>query len=121
MPLGLTPQLYKAPVAAPASRAILPGEVGSILTTRGAVAAVTLTLPAIATVPAGWNIKVYNAVGQNLIVNAAAGTIMTFNNAAASSVAFSTAGQLIGGSFEIISDGTSYLVRPAGSNTVTVA
>jgi hypothetical protein len=82
---------------------------------------VTLTLPPVASVPAGWNIKIVNVAGQNLIVNAAAGTIVTFNNAAATSVAFQTAGQLIGGSFEIISDGTSYLVRPAGSNTVTVA
>jgi hypothetical protein len=121
MPLGLTPQLYEAPVAAPASRAILPGEVGSILTTRGAVGAVTLTLPAVAAVPAGWNIKIVNVADQNLIVNVAVASIVTFNNAAATSVAFSTVGQRIGGSFEIISDGTSYLVRPCGSNTVTVA
>jgi hypothetical protein len=121
MPLGLTVQVNKAPVAVAASRAVLPSECGEIFTTRGAGAAVTFTLPAVANVWVGWNAKFVNVAGQNMIVAGPAGTLVTFNNAAATSVAFQTAGNLIGGSFEIIFDGTSYLVRPSGANTVTVA
>jgi hypothetical protein len=89
-------------------------------TTTGAAGAVTFTLPAVAK---GARFRFTNTVGQNMTVAGPAGTLVTFNNAAATSVTYSTAGQLIGGTIEIVAndDGTKWIVIPHGANTITVA
>jgi hypothetical protein len=90
-------------------------------TTRGAAGAVTFTLPT--TITKGQRWRFTNEAGQNMIVAAPAGKLVTFNNLAATSVAFQTAGNLIGGTFEIVvnDDASKYLALPHGANTVTVA
>jgi hypothetical protein len=89
-------------------------------TTTGAAGAVTFTLPAVSK---GARFRFTNTAGQNMTVAGPAGTLVTFNNVAATSVTLSTAGQLIGGTIEIVAndDGTKWLVIPHGSNTITVA
>lgn len=89
-------------------------------TTTGNAGAITFTLPA---VTKGARFRFTNTAGQNMTVTGPAGTLVTFNNAAATSVTFSTAGQLIGGTIEIVAndDGTKWIVVPHGSNTLTVA
>lgn len=93
----------------------------TIFTTTGAAGEVDFTLPT--TIKKGQRWKFYAAVDQILKVIAPAGKLVTFNNAAATSVALSTAGNKIGGSFEVIVDeaAAKYLVIPSGANTVTVA
>jgi len=66
--------------------------------------ALTVTLPSIATVGAGFRCGVWAVADFAVTVAAAvANTIVVFNNAAADSVAYSTAGDIIGGGFEFIS------------------
>lgn len=75
----------------------------------GATAAVVCTLPAIADGP--YAFEVYNASDQNLTMTAAsADTAITYNDLTADGVAFSTASEKLGGSFEILCDGTSLLI-----------
>lgn len=84
---------------------------GTIFNNRGAVGAVTWTLPAITQALAGCVYEFYGVVAaQNTAVAAAAGTICTFNNAAATSVTCSTAGGLIGAHMRAVCDGTRWLV-----------
>ena len=85
---------------------------GSLIVVRGAGSAVTLTLPA--TPKRGLRYRVYNASAQNLVIAAGtADTMVVFNDLTADSIALQTAGDLIGGSFEIIGDGTGWLVIPS--------
>lgn len=94
----------------------------TLFTTTGAGGEVDFTLPAPAV---GNRFRFYNTVDQVMKVIAPAGKLVAFNNAAATSVAFSTAGQKIGGAFEVVADdtGSKWLVHDisAGANTVTVA
>ncbi len=85
---------------------------GSHLVVRGASAAVTLTLPA--TPKRGMRFRVTNASAQNLTIAAGtADTMVCFNDLTADSVTLSTAGELIGGTFEVFGDGTGWIVVPA--------
>ena len=96
---------------------------GTAFTTEGAGGAVTFTLPAVGSAARGLRFRFHNVVGQNMTVTAPAGKLITFNNAAATSVSFQTAGNLIGGTIEIVatSDGAKYIAIPSGANTLTVA
>lgn len=93
-------------------------------TTRGAAGAVTFTLPALAAANKGVRNRFTNEADQNMTITAPAGKLVTFNNLAATSVALSTAGQKIGGSFEIVlnDDASKYIAIPhLQGHTVTVA
>ena len=95
----------------------------TLFTTRGAAGAVNFTLPT--TALAGLRYRFIAVADQNLTVTAGtADTIVTANDAEADSVAFSTSTEKIGGSFEVIGDGTSWLVvthLPQTGHTVTIA
>lgn len=81
---------------------------GKFYTTRGATDAVTFTLP---TVAAGLNYKFGVLADQNMIIASNEGDNMVLpNDAAGDSVAYSTAGEKIGGTCEVICDGTSWFV-----------
>lgn len=95
---------------------------GAHFVVSGAVAAVTLTLPA--TPLAGLTYTVTNASNQNLTITAGtADTMIVLNDLQADSIALSTASELIGGTFKIIGTGTAWLVIPHlwEAQTVTVA
>jgi hypothetical protein len=113
---------FRAIVHKTADYTVVEADHGTLFTNLGDAGAIVYTLPAIANTK-GMRFMFYNAVDQNMTVaSAAANGLITFNNAAASSVAFSTAGNKIGGSFEVIGIGSSkWIVRPSGANTVTVA
>lgn len=93
---------------------------GQRFTNRGAVGAVTFTLPTLNNQPdyVGLTYEFYGVADQNLIVAAAAGKAVTFNNAAATSLAAQTAGQKIGALITAVWDGTSWHLE-GGTNGVT--
>lgn len=85
---------------------------GTLIVVRGASGAVNLTLPA--TPKKGLRYRVFNAVDQNLTLTAGtADTMVTLADLTADSVALSTSSEKIGGSFEVIGDGTGWLVIPS--------
>lgn len=97
-----------------------------LFTNRGAAGAVNFTLPV--TAKNGLRYMFYCVADQTLKVTAGtADTLITFNDAAADSVSYETAGDKIGGAFEVIGDGTGWLVIPHNQvdgvmvQTITIA
>ncbi len=114
---------YKLKVIAKvAAYTIKASESGAHFTNRGATAGVTFTLPALAT----GLIYTFSVIAdfEVLVAAASAGTMVAFHDAAANSVAFTTASEHIGGGFQIVCDGTSWLIMGllgADSQTITIA
>ncbi len=113
-------------VAKTADYTVTEADNNTLFTNRGAAGAVIFTLPT--TAKKGLRYGFHLVAGQNLTVTAGtADTMISFNDAAADSVAFSTVAELIGGHFEVIGDGTSWIVIPsvfglgATAQTVTTA
>lgn len=95
---------------------------GPLIVLRATTTAVkTLTLPA--TPLLGLRFKFYNAsaLGMKLIAGTA-DTMVVFNDLTADTVSLETAGEIIGGCFEVIGDGTGWLVIPMlwEAQTVTI-
>lgn len=93
-------------------------------TNRGAVGAVTFTLPTLNNQPdyMGLWYEFQGVADQTFTVAAAAGKAVCFNNAAATSLACSTGGQKIGALIRAMWDGTSWhLTGEAVAVTYTVA
>jgi hypothetical protein len=91
---------------------------GTIFTNRGAVGAVTFTLPA---PTSGAYFFFAGIVAQTMTISAASAIAVTVNNAAATSIAFSTGGQQIGSFAVAIADSNSWLLVNIGTNAATVA
>jgi len=112
----LVPPLYQgvgahAPVmeVKTASFTATAADSGKIFLIVGATADVNVTLPAIATGPFAF--RIINGSDVSLTATSAtADTIITYNDLAADSVAFSTSSEKIGGSIEVLCDGTSLFV-----------
>lgn len=103
-----------------ANYTVTPDNFGSVFTTRGATSQVTFTLPAASAENKGhWNLFI-NVADQAMFVAGADGGLVIFNNLTADNIGFSTSGELIGGMFVAISDGTSWIVLPIGTETQTV-
>lgn len=84
----------------------------TLFTNKGASGAVNFTLPATAVL--GLRYGFYVAADQSVTITAGtADTLIVFNDAAADSVALSTAGDKVGGYFEVIGDGALWMVRPS--------
>jgi hypothetical protein len=83
---------------------------GTTFTTRGALAAVTFTLPSPSMALDETQYEFVALADQNLIVDAGVGKAVTFNNLTARSLAASTAGQRIGARILALCDGTSWLL-----------
>lgn len=95
-------------------------ESGTLFTTRGAGGAVNFTLPSAATV--GLYFGFYAVADQNLTITAGtADTLVFFNDATGDTVSLQTAGEKIGGSFKVVSDGTGWLIFPAVFSDVGAA
>lgn len=92
---------------------------GKILTNRGDGDALTITLPAAASVPSGFYVEVFVVADFAVTVATAAGELVTKNDAAANSVAWSTATEIIGAGGKFVSDGTSWLAFLNTEETVT--
>lgn len=94
-----------------ANAVLTQADMGKLIAVAGA-GATTVTLPTASTVPFG-QVEIVNTVNQNLIINCATNdTLVVYNDVAADSVALQTAGELIGGSFRCISNGTVWLILP---------
>jgi hypothetical protein len=86
---------------------------GKVLTNRGAGGAVIFTLPTVAAAFDGCDVTIYGVAAQNITVTGeTAGQLVVFGDAGANSAALSTGGEIIGGGFRCICDGTSWLVLP---------
>lgn len=109
-------------VAKAADYTVLATDTGVVFTTTGAEAAVTFTLPAVATV--GFVATFINTVDQNMTVRAVAADVnkvITFNNATtADGVTYSTSSQKIGARCSVISDGAKWIIINESPNTATV-
>lgn len=107
---GLSQSIYRNISAKTASYQLLPGDIGTLFTNRGATGAVTFTLPVTADIPTGFWAEFFVVAGQNVIVaTPTVDTGVAFNDAAADSVAFQTAAELIGGGMRCVWDGTGWL------------
>ena len=110
-------------VAKVAAYTCLTRESGTFFTTEGATAAVTFTLPAVAS---SENVCYWFGSMEDfaMTITAPAGTLVCGNNAAATSVSFETADNIIAGAFMVVCDGTlwyAFPMRPQGDATITVA
>lgn len=105
-----------------ASYTIQPDEVGQSFDNLGAGAGITLTLPPIAQVWDGWNVRVRVIADFAVVVaGPAAGKLIVPNNAAAASIAYQTAAEMIGGGFLITyhAGATKYIVELLSNEAVT--
>lgn len=110
-PLGNSFGGWKSVEAKTGNHTVTEAENNTLFTNRGASGAVNFTLPA--TAKKGLRYGFYGVVDQNIVVTAGtADTIVAFNDATADSVALQTSGDIIGGMFEVIGDGTGWLVMP---------
>lgn len=101
--------------------AVLAADNNKVFTNDGALGAVNFTLPV--TPSLGLRYVFYAATNQNLVITAgAADTMIVLNDIAADSVALQTANEIVGGSFEVIGNGTKWLVIPRlwEAQTVTI-
>lgn len=121
-PQGYLSGLRYRSIAKTATGTITAAENGALFIVNGA-AAVTLTLPPIAT---GLSYKFLNTAAQNLIVasNGSLDDIVTINDLAADSITFSTASQQIGAQVELFTDyvnGTLKWISTVQIGTATIA
>jgi hypothetical protein len=93
---------------------------GSVFTTRGAGVGVTFTLPSASAVNKGEWVMFISVANQNMIVAGATGGLVVFNDLAADNIGYGTSSELIAGAFLAISDGTSWIVLPLGTETQTI-
>ena len=121
-PMGYLSGLVYRSIAKTATGTITAAENGATFIVKGA-AAVTLTLPAIAT---GLRYKFLNIATQNLIIasNGSSDDLVVLNDLAADSIMFSTANNQIGAQAEVYSDyvdGTLKWITTVQIGTATLA
>ncbi len=101
---------WKDIVAKTANYTVTTADNDTYFTNRGASGTVVFTLPA--TPYKGLRYCFHAVAGQTLTVAAGTnGTMIAMNDAAANSISFSTANEIIGGSVEVLGDGTSWLTQ----------
>lgn len=110
-------------VAKTASYTVLDKEFGTTFTNRGATAAVTFTLPAITSIPAGWWATFYGVSAYGFVVasNGSNDNIVALNDATADSVTCTTTSRIIGAVVTVIWDGTGWLTIEGSGATYAVA
>jgi hypothetical protein len=107
-------------VAKTADYTVLSSDHGVLFTNRGAAGAVNFTLPA--TAYKGMRFGFFVVADQTLTVTSGtADTMVVYNDATADSVSFGSAGDKIGGMFEVVGDGTGWLVMPRTYTDGTIA
>lgn len=103
---------WRTVLAKTADYTVLDSDHDVLFTNRGDADAINFTLPA--TAKRGLRFGFMVVADQNVTLTAGtADTLVVFNDAAADSVALSTVSEKIGGMFEVIGDGTGWLVRPS--------
>ena len=101
---------------------IVPKDLGSLVTTRGATADVEFTLPSITELQAGFHIWFFNAADFEMLITAPEGDVIaTLNNAAADGLSWTDASTQLGGGVLLIFDGALWNAFAAlGGTTLTV-
>jgi hypothetical protein len=98
-------------VTASTYTATFPGDHNALITNRGG-GALTVTLPAPSETNAGCMVEFFQVAAGDFVITTAAGEqLVVNNNATADSYTCGTDNEEIGGSLQVISDGTSWLVR----------
>ncbi len=120
--MGLGESLYRIPEAKTAAYQILPGDVGKIFTNRGASGSVTLTLPVVTGIAAGWWCEFFVAANQALVIasSGSSDNITTFNDLTADSITIDTSAERIGYSCKMIWDETGWLHQTFQGETQTI-
>lgn len=93
---------------------------GKLFTNRGDTDAITFTLPAVSSTFTGVSYRFLCVADFDFAVASTADEMVTFNCNAATSVKLGTTSEKIGGGFEAVCDGTSWLVFPLTEETQTV-
>ena len=107
-------------VAKTADYTVVTADHGTLFTNRGAAGAVNFTLPT--TAYKGMRFGFYVVADQTLTVTSGtADTMVVYNDATADSVSFGSDGDKIGGMFEVVGDGTGWLVMPRTYTDGTIA
>jgi len=89
---------------------------GTVFTNRGAIGAITATLPTPTQALTGvWYEFLVHAAQSFIVAGAAAGAICTIGNAAANNVSFETANAKVGRGIRAVCDGTQWLCAPHGA------
>ena len=110
------------PIAAKtASYQIVADDLGKLFTTRGhASGTITLTLPPVANVQAGWWCEFFTVGAGVLSIAAPTDKLITFNDADADAIEIGTASEIIGAGVKVVFDGTSYLAFVMLEETATL-
>lgn len=112
---------YSNIAAKTADYTVLEADNNTLFTNRGALAAVNFTLPV--TAKKGLRYSFYAVADFTLkVTSGTADTLVTLHDPTADSVALQTANKIIGGSFDVVGDGTGWLVIPRlwEAQTVTI-
>lgn len=108
----LAENLYRKFAAKTAAYQIVPLDIGTIFTNRGASGSVTFTLPPTADLTTGWWCRFFVVADQTIVVASSGSSddLAAFNDGNADSVSYGTSAEKIGGGFELVWDGTDWLV-----------
>ncbi len=119
----LARNLYNKIVAKAASYSIVPADIGTLFTNRGATAAINFTLPTVADLTAGWWCEFYgiSATGFAILSAGSSDNIAALNDATADSVTMTTTSRIIGANARVVWDGTSWLIFEGAGATYVVA
>jgi hypothetical protein len=95
-----------------------------ILTTRGAGATLTFTLPDTSKINTGWWVEIYQCADFEMVIvpyDTAVANMITKNNLAAVSITLTEAGEHIGNAFRCIWNGTCWMIEMMMEETATAA
>ena len=107
----LSKNLYEQIEAKTADYQVKPEDIGKVFTNRGAVASVTLTLPPVADITAGWNCFVFVVANVAVVIasHGSADNIVGLNDAGADTLTIDTSAERIGFGVKMVWDGTGWL------------
>src|SRR5574341_125874 len=119
----LAKNLYNKIVAKVAAYQIVPGDIGTLFTNRGATASFTFTLPTVADLTAGWWCEFFGVSAYGFVIASAGSSdnIVALNDAGADTITMTTTSRIIGASVKVVWDGTSWLVTEGAGPTYAVA
>jgi hypothetical protein len=103
---------------------IVESDFAKILTTRGATATLTFTLPNTAYLNVGWWVEIYQCADWEMVIvpyDTAVANMITKNNLAAVSITLTEAGEHIGNAFRCIWNGTCWMIEMMMEETATAA
>lgn len=119
----LSRNLYNKISAKVAAYSVVPADIGTLFTNRGATASFTFTLPRTADLTAGWWCEFYGVSAYGFVVasNGSADDIVALNDAGADTLTMTTTSRIIGANVRLVWDGTGWLTFEGAGATYAVA